>query len=101
MARKKMVTITTTEARINPLCTGHVTLFISASTAIKKSANRGQLTTSIAEPEPGEQDPGGDSDGISVGSGRRSVASIAYNRQAPSATITQIASAVNWRTIRP
>ena len=37
--------ITTIEARINSSLPGQVTLFISASTAIKKSANLGQLTT--------------------------------------------------------
>ena len=44
MARKMMQISTTIEARNSSLRVGHETLFISASTAIKKSAKPGKLT---------------------------------------------------------
>src|SRR5262245_5931548 len=42
---KKMTTITTSDARYSSPRAGHDTLFISASTEIKKSAKLGMLTT--------------------------------------------------------
>ena len=44
-ARKKIVNMTTRELRISSPRLGHDTLFISASTEIRKSANAGTFTT--------------------------------------------------------
>ncbi len=46
----KIMMITTIELRTNSLRDGHDTLFISASTAIRKSAKAGMLTSAIGRP---------------------------------------------------
>ncbi len=51
-AKTNIVIRTTTELRINSVRVGQDTLFISASTAIKKSANGGQLTRRYAIQNP-------------------------------------------------
>ena len=51
-ASKKIMTSTTIDARINSARLGHETLFISASTAIRKSANAGTLTIRYAAHNP-------------------------------------------------
>lgn len=98
IAKKKIVKITTIEARINSSLVGHVTLFISASTAIKKSANRGQLTSRYPIQSPAASKTPGIAVAIPADI---DPPSVAYNRQQPSATTIQITSAVIWRTIRP
>ena len=50
--RAKMTKITTAVARHSSVLEGQETLFISASTEIKKSANRGTLTTRKATHSP-------------------------------------------------
>jgi hypothetical protein len=50
--KNNIVKMTTIEARTNSFCVGHETLFNSASTEIKKSANFGQFKQGRAGIEP-------------------------------------------------
>lgn len=100
VARKKIVTITTTDARTNSSLLGQVTLFISASTAIKKSPNFGQLTTRYPNHKPIANIAAG-IPGVNGEPGAKLARSVLYNDQDAIATMTQIANAVTWRTIRP
>ncbi len=54
-ASRKITKITTTELRTNSPRDGQETLFISASTAIRKSANCGHIDDAIAQPDPDSQ----------------------------------------------
>src|SRR5215213_6645951 len=90
-----MTTITTIDARNNSPRLGQETLFISASTEIKKSAKRGMFTTRNAAQPPMAM--------TAAGMAYRliSVVAASLSLQAPIATAARIAKNVIWRAILP
>ena len=92
--------ITTTDHRTNSVHEGHDTLFISASTAIRKSAKAGKLTTRYVAHSPTMANTPGtpyvtDRDKPSCPLSQKN------NCQRPTKIAMAIAANVTWRTIRP
>lgn len=88
------------EARINSVCDGQETLFISASTAIKKSANVGKLT----KRNPSHKPPNNTKAAMPYAAPAERCQSINNERlirQAANANVTHTAKQVNCRTNRP
>src|SRR5262245_43550824 len=88
------------DARTNSVRDGHDTLFISASTAIKKSAKEGKFTIRKPSHKPTNNSTLAAIHAYNRGTCQSTVSS-GGSRHAASANATQIARQVNCRTSRP
>lgn len=91
-----MTMITTAELRTSMLQVGHDTFNISASTAIKKSANRGKLTNRNENHTPTANTIAGNPYLIAGWAAR-----VSLSLQQPIKNANKSAPNVTWRTMRP